>query len=342
MNNKIQKLQKKYKRGKTDPEVYKLEQKGLKAKYKDTLSSIYDGIVDRIFEIQEQEGYFNVIKQMGVYARLISYSHNNQMIIHNHYEKLGITPKVVRGAKAWWRAGRHVIKGSSGAQIYIPILRKYTDTDDDGIDTEYKYMSFKVGNVFDYSQTAPRWNYKGEVFDISQADLLPDFRIQNLYRVDTLKLMYALLNVAEDLGFTVRTDSLGLEKRGLNGFIHSKHIVLDDNLRGEEFAHVLVHEIAHGLCEHQVDKTVTAIAELEAEMVAGVVHSVIGLEVRDSSSYYLSLKKKYARDDFKKSLPKVMKAVNVILKELEKVGDKTIGELMSNLTPTSTIEKKRS
>ena len=81
-------------------------------------------------------------------ARFHRYSVNNQMLIFMQH------PEATRVAsvKTWNEMGRHVRKGEHGIKVLVPTPVKVKDSEDDS-DEEKKVMRFKVGHVFDISQT---------------------------------------------------------------------------------------------------------------------------------------------------------------------------------------------
>lgn len=85
-----------------------------------------------------------------------NYSANNWMLIYVQRPNATYVASFAR----WKQLGRSVRKGEKGLQILTPV--KFTKKDADGSvkrdadGNEIAGLAFKVGHVFDYSQTEPR------------------------------------------------------------------------------------------------------------------------------------------------------------------------------------------
>ena len=105
--------------------------------------------IDEELERFIKEGkYKDVLIMMGNLGR---YSLNNQIYIVMQNPNA----KTVHGMRQWNRLGRHVIPGEKAIRIFSPILVKKDKekTDDKENEKGYVCQGFKLGYVFDLSQT---------------------------------------------------------------------------------------------------------------------------------------------------------------------------------------------
>ena len=178
----------------------------------------------------------------------------------------------VAGFHAWLRMQRHVRKGEKGIVILAPMVgRKKSGVDDLTEDAQTRLFGFRAAHVFDVSQT--------------EGEDLPQFaRVtgdpQNA--TDRLKVFVAANGIALEYSDQIRP-ALGMSSGG-------KITLLPGLSSAEEFS-VLTHETAHELL-HRGDRrkdTSHRTRETEAEAVAFVVSTAIGLDPGTSSSDYIQL-----------------------------------------------------
>lgn len=196
-------------------------------------------------------------------ARFHDYSWTNIMLIFTQ------RPEATRvaGYNTWKKVGRFVMRGEKGIVILAPLMKK----DDDGSRGVY---GFKAVRVYDYSQTDGR--------------KMPEF---DSVHGDPGRFAQSLIDLARDQGIEVEfTDYLG----GADGVSTGSTVkVCRDLPDGERFA-VLCHELAHSFMHRGERETSTRTRELEAEAVAFVICSVVGLDSYARSRDYIAL---YQGDD---------------------------------------------
>ena len=117
---------------------------------KEVLQQLQQGVKD----VFESEKYKEFLK---AYSKFNDYSINNTILI------LMQKPEAERVAsfQTWKQLGRNVNKGEKGIKVLVPIPYKYQKRvekiDTNGVkdteDVELKGLSFRLGNVFDISQT---------------------------------------------------------------------------------------------------------------------------------------------------------------------------------------------
>ncbi len=207
---------------------------------------------------------------LAAMGRFHQYSFNNLMLI------LTQCPSATRvaGFHTWRSMGRTVKRGEKGIAIFAPMRIKPKAANAD--DTEEKkdarpVLRFRVVHVFDVSQT------EGEALpEPPRVGGHPGPWLQRLERAIT------------ESGITLE-ESLRLP--GALGVSTGGKILIKPGLAPAEHFSVLVHEWAHEMLHHvaadaRPNKTVR---ELEAEAVAFVVNSAVGLNTGTASSDYIRL-----------------------------------------------------
>jgi len=178
----------------------------------------------------------------------------------------------VAGFNTWRSLGRFVKKGEKGVVIIAPMMIRKRDTESAGgepSDTQ-PIVRFRAAHVFDVSQT--------------DGDALPEpARVGGNPNGHT-----------ERLKLFIGQKSIALEYRrietGADGLSAGGRIVIADGLSPAEEFSVLTHELAHEMLHHTGDRPASkTVRETEAEAVAHIVCSAIGLEVGAAASDYIRL-----------------------------------------------------
>ncbi|MGB7680269.1 MAG: ArdC family protein [Candidatus Acidiferrales bacterium] len=215
------------------------------------------------------EGRSETLTQyLAAIGRFHRYSLRNVMLIASQKP----TATHVAGFHAWHKLGRFVKKGEKGIMILAPIIRKKVEN--------------KGAAEADDSSTAVGFR-AAYVFDIAQTDGQP---LPEIGRVNGDPREYR-----ERLAKFVADQSIALEysdeiapARGTSA--GGKITLLPGQSAAEEFA-TLSHEVAHELMhrDERRSSTTKRIRETEAEAVAFVVCSSIGLETGSAAQDYIGL-----------------------------------------------------
>jgi hypothetical protein len=200
----------------------------------------------------------------------------------------------VAGFHTWRTLGRLVPKGEKGIAILAPIVGRKRDDADDGTKS---VVGFRTAYVFDVEQTdgAP-------LPEASEASGDPGPKTVIL--VSAIRVAGIAVDYADELG-----GALGLSSGG-------RIQVLNGLKPAAEFS-VLAHEYAHELLHRGVDRpTSRDTRELEAEAVAFVVSSAIGLDVTDAARDYIQL---YRGDGeaLCESLDRIQRTASIILAAID-------------------------
>jgi len=216
-----------------------------------------------------EAGHSERLKQyLAAMARFRRYSWGNVILIAS--QKPNATH--VAGFQAWHKLGRFVKKGEKGILILAPIIRKKGENDGE---TEPDESSVAVGFRAVY------------VFDISQTDGQPLPEIGSV-NGDPREYRERLAKFVAGQGITLEYSGEIAPARGMSE--GGKITLLPGQSPAEEFA-TLAHETAHELMHRDERRSSTSkrIRETEAEAVAFVVCSAIGLETGTAAQDYIGL-----------------------------------------------------
>lgn len=270
-----------------------------------------------------------------------NYSLNNQYLIWLQKPD----SKYVTSFNAFSKMGYYINKGEKGIKILFPVflkfikvdtndsqfkikpiyllteeeLKKLKDKEDNSV-TFYKEKAtyFKVGNVFDVSQTTMPFeeidSSLNPILEDSRADGITDIFIKAIYK-DGIKVKY------EDI------DS------GAKGYcdFDNKTIVVKKNLSDLMRLKVIIHEYAHSLAHTHLKDNNKEYQEhreqyeSEAEAIAYVVSKYLGLDTKNYSITYLYSWSK--NKDFKElddSFETINRFSKKIIKNYEEIYDKEL------------------
>jgi hypothetical protein len=204
---------------------------------------------------------------LSLMSRFHKYSWGNCLLIYIQRPEA----THIAGFHAWLKLRRFVRKGEKGIVILAPMVGRKKSDDQLTENHETQLFGFRAAHVFDVSQT--------------DGEPLPEFATisgdPQGYKEQLIQFV-ANQNIALDYDPRI-APAKGLSSGG-------KITLLPDLAPAEHFA-VLVHEVAHELL-HRGDRrqqTTHRIRETEAEAVAFVVSSAIGLDGSTSSSDYIQL-----------------------------------------------------
>jgi hypothetical protein len=235
-----------------------------------SLEEIHDQLVAAIEGLVSSEEWRAMLE---VSARFHSYSFNNQLLIYLQ------CPDATRvcGYRAWQRLGRQVRKGSRGIKILAPCRKRVSPTEDEDkneVERIEILTGFRVVHVFDISQT--------------DGEELPEVAPRRLTGKVSQRLIDALEQRVDEEGFTLRREAIARSSRNGYADFERRLVVLREDLSGAQTAKTLIHELAHLLLHRDTDLCDRAVAEVEAESVAFVVASALGLDTSDYTFPYVA------------------------------------------------------
>ncbi|MDZ7578431.1 MAG: ArdC-like ssDNA-binding domain-containing protein [Candidatus Nanopelagicales bacterium] len=226
----------------------------------EVLTSLADGIAALAESDRWQEW-------LQAQSRFHHYSFNNVILIDRQ------DPEATRvaGFHAWKKLGRCVRKGERAIWILAPMTRKVTD-EDERPDTETgtrQLIGFRPVPVFDLRQT--------------DGEPLP--AVCSKLQGDAPDIYSQLVAVAHSIGYTVEEDYL---TGSVNGDCnYAEHLIRIEARNAErQQVKTLAHELGHAMLhEGNEDR---ALGELEAESVAFIVMSALGVDSSDYSFGYVA------------------------------------------------------
>lgn len=254
---------------------------------KDALNKKIQEYIDMLAnETDEKAASAEIKRYLDFFAGFHQYSYHNKILIFLQMPNA----KRVASYDTWKKKGRQVKKGEKGIMILVPIFRrgenpksKNNQTADDDDKTIGSPIGFKVGNVFDISQTEA----------VSEEGEVPEVEWWTKGEPNSVaKKIYELVQdaaMAEGIRIT-RDESHNTEL----GYSQGGRINVKSDLEGVQEAATLIHEYAHELM-HWRDKSKfyagdetrasRALMELQAESVAYVVCKHYDLPVEHATNY---------------------------------------------------------
>jgi len=263
--------------------------------------SLIETALDQLATALEQ-GHSQTLKEyLATMARFHPYSAGNQLLIWSQKPQASR----VAGYQTWKRLGRQVKHGEKGILIQAPIQYHYPTTkekpgksqNEDNTVTVTRLSGFKPAHVFDITQT--------------EGPDLPEFATVQGNPGEHLE---QLKTAIQKRGITLKySDEMG----GAIGRSSGGRITLQTGLPPAEEFSTLAHELAHELLHHGTnrEKTTKTMRETQAEAVAYIVSTAIGLDTSTASSDYIQLYQGKT-ETLAESLHDIRQAANAILAEL--------------------------
>jgi hypothetical protein len=215
------------------------------------------------------EGRSETLTQyLAAIGRFHHYSLRNVMLIASQKP----TASHVAGFHAWHKLGRFVKKGEKGILILAPIVRRKNESaKQDETDESSTAVVFRAAYVFDISQT--------------DGQELPTIGSVN---GEPCEYRGRLTKAVAEQGITLEYSKDIAPARGTSS--GGKITLLPGQSPAEEFA-TLAHELAHEMMHRNERRSSTSkrSRETEAEAVAFVVCSAIGLETGSAAQDYIGL-----------------------------------------------------
>ncbi|MFL1432879.1 MULTISPECIES: ArdC-like ssDNA-binding domain-containing protein [unclassified Nocardiopsis] len=237
------------------------------------LNAAYDTLSAAVEKLTTADGWEQMLTRR---AWLRRYSLGNLLMILAQREDA----TDVRSYGDWRTAGRHVRKGERGIRILAPL--RYRERDEDGnpltnpdSDTpRYRVRGFTVVSVFDISQTdgppLPEDTHGPRLMEGAAPDRLWD----------------ATADQITGRGYTVERG----DTDPANGWVRfdTRTVRVSDTLPDAHAAKTAIHELAHIWCEHDTRDIPRQVREIEAESVACLVCSLVGLDSLPYSVPYVA------------------------------------------------------
>lgn len=225
-----------------------------------------------------------------------TYSFRNQLLIHDQFD--GAT--AVGSFKSFSDAGFHVNKGEKAIKVLVPTpynvyegldghIKRYNQTspEERKLIKENKLpmkkeMAYKLGNVFDISQT-----------NATPADLpniFPNRQYDFSFEGNEDKMLQTLKDISQQNGVPVQEKPIQTVAKGqyIRRNDGSQLIQLNQRLEPRNKLATLIHEMAHSKLHHAKDGLTTPEREFQAELVSNVVSKHFGLDTDEKSISYIA------------------------------------------------------
>jgi antirestriction protein ArdC len=270
---------------------------------KDEMNAISEKVDKRFEEFLKLGKYKEVLLVMGNLSR---YSLKNQLYLM--WQKPEVT--TVHGLREWNKLGRQVKRGEKGLKIYFPLRGKQEGETGE----EIRCYGFKAGYVFDLSQT------EGEELSVFRFD-------EKALVKDKEKILNGLSEAASNYGYSIRRVGeieLGQDCYGLCSH-RDKEILIKENLGDLQEISTTIHEcghaLAHGSCRSDFQGLTPMekreIKEVEAESIACIVCTYLGIETENFNFSYISGWAKGDISKFRKNLNVVSGCAKTIIESIE-------------------------
>lgn len=241
----------------------------------------------------------SLLPALGIMSRFPRYSLANQFLI------LAQRPSAtcVMGYRAWQKAGYQVRKGERGIAIWAPMFLRPRATAADELDesaADRTRLRYRLAYVFDLASCdpLPATGSGAEPLPNSPAAPLPELAAS----FERLKLAALDANLA-------------LEERPLgpiDGCTDGRRITLNTQRTLEVRACTLVHELAHAILHFVTPRPAETLRETEAEGVAYVVASALGIPTTHASVDYIRAWRG-TPDSLRDSLERIRATANRVL-----------------------------
>lgn len=252
------------------------------------------------------------LSMLRISSQFHNYSFRNMLLLWLQAEQRGMALTRVAGFQKWISLGRHVIKGAKALKVFAP--RKYRLTPEEAA---------KIGPSAYDGQGRPKYVIRGfkleSVFDISQTEgePLPEQPDLGYVTGDTPDGAWeALAAMVAGLGFLLTELAEDGGARGHTNYT-DRIVNIDPTYPLPEKVHILVHELGHALCDHENREIMREQRETEAESVAYVVCSALGLDLGDVSTVYVAGWSDGDAEIIQSAAEAIHKAAQVILRDLE-------------------------
>jgi antirestriction protein ArdC len=232
------------------------------------IKQITNNAIEQLVAALNQGRSETLTHYLAAIGRFHRYSLRNVMLIAS--QKPSATH--VAGFHAWHKLGRFVKKGEKGILILAPIVRrKHENAEQNEIEESLTAVYFRAAYVFDISQT--------------DGQELPEIGSVN---GDPREYRECLAKFVTEQGIALEYSEDIAPARGTSA--GGKITLLPGQSSAEEFA-TLAHELAHEMMHRDERRSSTSkrTRETEAEAVAFVVCSAIGLETGSAAQDYIGL-----------------------------------------------------
>jgi N-terminal domain of anti-restriction factor ArdC len=239
------------------------------------LDEAHNAIAAQVAEIRSSEDWVRVL---DFSAQFHSYSFGNVLFLLRQAAIRNMEVTRFAGFGVWKKAGRNVIKGSTGFKVLAPVIVPDDVKRANGDPKATKLVGWKMATVFDVSQT--------------DGEPLPTVDHGTVATSVPEGLLVTLAGIAAGTGYPWAYGDSGTADGHTDPV--RKSIVISSRFAGNEpqTVAILLHEIAHVMLGHLAEDYAytehRGEAEVEAESVAYVAGRVLGMDMGTSSFSYVA------------------------------------------------------
>lgn len=214
-------------------------------------------------------------------SRFYHYSVQNMQLIHDQYPGA----QYVQSFPAWKSMGYSVKEGEKGIKIFVPVKTTLLSIDgenvklseatpeqrkayEQGLIPGNVITRFKIGNVFDISQTTYPPEKYPELFSIGYPSELHE------------KLYQGIKEFSEEVIYCPVYQK-DLHNIALRGYYDrsTNDITLNENLQGTQKLSTLCHELGHAMMHNALSDKPSYMKEFEADALDIMIEAGFGLEI---------------------------------------------------------------
>ena len=233
------------------------------------------------------------------YSGLHNYSFGNCILIMSQLP----TATICASYADWKKRGRYVKRGEHGLMVRVPTPVKFKKMNADGTEEEHSMLKFKVGAVFDISQT--EGDEIPEICNKLTADVSNYTSIKDaLINSTTVPIFFEEMEDGKNGYYSRAENKIGIKA----GMSESQTI--------KTMAHEITHSLLHcpGGKMENADKNTK---ELQAESVAFIVCHYLGIDSSDYSfGYVTSWSAGKSPDELEKNMTVIGQTAQAIIKKI--------------------------
>jgi antirestriction protein ArdC len=278
-----------------------------------SVAVLTDKLHSSVAELTTSEAWTRMLETA---ARFQRYSARNMLLLLIQAEERGTEITRVAGYRTWQTLGRQVRRGEKSYEVLAPVRHRLSLDEaaeraaagEPAYDAEGRPImvvgGFRIEHVFDVSQT-----------DGEQLATMPG--VPYLAGDGPAGLWDAVAELITEAGFEIIRGTLADGVRGETNYTN-RIVTVGDELPPAEAAHILTHELGHIAADHEHRHDISrAQRETEADSIAYVVCSALGLDVGEKATFYVAQWSKGDPAILEESVAVIHKAASSILTRLE-------------------------
>lgn len=303
------------------------------------------GLVANLAESYRQDPE-QIAEVLAFSSRFYQYSVRNTMLIYGQNEHA----TYVQSFQAWKRMGASVKKGEKGLKVYVPVQATLLKIEDKLVPLEYATKEQKARYHAGEIESVTKQRFKiGNVFDISQTDF-PVELYPTLYSMGYPSELHQKLSevlsvyAKEELNCPVEVGDL--KSIALYGYyqLQDNKIMLNEKMEDTQRLSTLSHELGHAILHKDPQGKPLSQIEMEADALGIMLESYFGIQPVESrkrhlAQNYRNYEAAYREGKVKDSFGTVLENVNRAFREhipvIEDLVEKMLPQELHQMVATS-------